>query len=151
MVVIGIVLLIGMFVFALVYLINTQMNVAKHVVRGSHAFQGAEAGLEFVVSRFKYNTGPIPEIYQPTQPESWWYGLPLSPEPVKFKTGKPLEEPQPPIVVKPFEILPGYSPRHTFLTYKVIVSGRWGNTPNVEYKGVEAGIRLGPVPYGTQY
>lgn len=137
-VVFGILVILGLLAFALVVRTIGERQVVSYLTRREVAFNAAEACLDLAIGRLLEpdNTSPIPDT-------GTWATLFND---VLYKTGLPGSSPEA-IIVEETEIKVFEDIEFKYVTYRIRTSGKAGQA----VRSLEAGIRMGPVPGGTEY
>jgi len=137
-VVFGVLVILTLLAFALVVRTLGKRQVVSHLTRREMAFNAAEAGLNLAIGRLLEpdNMSPIPET------GTW---APLFNN-VFYKTGLPDSLPEA-ITIEEIETKALEDMEFIYITYRIRTSGKAEQT----VRSLKAGIRMGPLPGGTEY
>jgi type II secretory pathway pseudopilin PulG len=134
----GIMVILGLLAFALVVRTMGERQVVSYLTRREVAFNAAEACLDLAVGRLLEtdNTSPIPAI-------GTWATLPNN---ALYKTGHPDSVPKE-VTIQGVETKKLEDTELKYINYRIRTSGKSERA----VRSLEAVIRMGPVPSGTQY
>ncbi len=133
----GIMVILGILASALIVRTLGERQITTYIKRSETAFNAAEACLDLAISKLHTETSAIPA------PPDTWAALPNN---ALYKTGLPDSLPEE-ISIEDMYTPPLWSAELVNIIYEVRTSGKERDIT----RSLEAGVRIGPVPFITQH
>lgn len=139
--VMAIFVVLGMIAITFITMSSTELKISKFIGDSKIAFHSAEAGLDFGIARIPEELSAFPAL-----PDIWITMANVA----QYKSGRADSLPTP-VLLSGTAYLVGYSIEqgtdfYSFL-YDMITAGKMNRCT----REVEARVRCGPIPGGTQY